>query len=180
VIPVSGSVAALCERIYNGYGRSDKVGIPYFLEFHHELPRQNAIEFLAFNFREYPYVYSSELMLGTPFVWADFTSQEWVALLRAGSPRPNSLRLIEEISSFCDLEFLVKYLRLNALNVYAADPLISDLDKMNAIGYFKRFSYLLEPEVDDLLDGVSLIGIKEIERIRSRLVDEGVFSPLVD
>ncbi|KRG80365.1 hypothetical protein ABB31_09425 [Stenotrophomonas pavanii] len=75
---------------------------------------------------------------------------------------------------------MVKYLRLNALNVYAADPLISDLDKMNAIGYFKRFSYLLEPEVDDLLDGVSLIGIKEIERIRSRLVDEGVFSPLVD
>ena len=35
------------------------------------------------------------------------------------------------------------------------DPVISDLDKMNAIGYFKRFSYLLEPEVDDLLDGVS-------------------------
>ena len=36
--------------------------------------RQNAIEFLVFNFRV-PYVYSSELMLGTPFVWADFTSQ---------------------------------------------------------------------------------------------------------
>ena len=135
MILVSSDVASLCKRIYEGYGRSGKVGIPYFMEFRHELSRQNAVEFLLFSFREYPYVYSSELILATPFVWADFTSREWVALLRAGSPRPNSRRLIEESSSFCDLEFLAKYLRLNALDVYAADPVISDLDKLNVSGY---------------------------------------------
>lgn len=180
MISISKEVAALCGRIYDCYGRSGKVGVSYFLQFKHDLSRLDPIEFFAFNFREYPYVYASEIMLATPFIWAEFTSREWIALLRAGSPRPNSRRLIEESSSFCDLEFLTKYLRLNALDVYAADPLVSDLDRRNVSSYFERFSYLLEPEVDGWLDGVSLIGATDIERTRARLLTEGLFLPLVE
>ena len=178
MISISREVATLCERIYDGYGQSGKVGIPYFSDYKSDLFSLDPVAFFAFNFREYPYVYASELILATPFVWAEFTSHEWIALLRAGSPRPNSSRLIEESSSFCDLEFLAKYLRLNALEVYAADAMVSDLDKRNVSSYFERFSYLLEPEVDGWLDGVSLIGVTDIERTRTKLVSEGTFLPL--
>lgn len=178
VVPVE--LAALCERIYKGYGGSGKVGIPYFLHFREELSKFDEIEFLVLNFRKYPHVYVSELMLAAPFVWQDFTSREWIALLRAGSPRPNPRRLIEESSSFCDLEILVKYLRLSALDVYAKDPLISDLDKMSVRNYFQKFPYLLDPDDDDWLEGESLIGVKELKRIRAKLAEEGVFSPSTD
>lgn len=170
-------VSSLSGRMYELYGSHGSVGIPFFSEFAPEICKVDPIELLVFQMRNYPHSYVLELFLSVPFVWRDFRTANWVDLMVQVGRRPQPVRCVDEMSEYCDIEFISKFLGLSALDVFVGISGVSDLDKSYAVRYFEIFADLLDPDGAQYLGLESglLVGLDELRQVSERLLEEGVF-----
>lgn len=86
----------------------------------------------------------------------------------------------EELSEFCDIEFLQRILRVDGLRVFLEDTAVAREDKDFAREYFRRFPRLLLNDPVELvdLDGSYFVSTNEVNAVRDAILREGDFEPV--
>lgn len=167
----------LSQDMYEMYGFTNKVGLEFFSDYSSRLSPIDPVSVISFQMKSYPYRYVMDFILASPFLWKNFSSNEWLDLMRKLSPRPDPFHCNEEMSEYCDLVFLNRYLQINGLDVFLHDEEISEKDKENVISYFRKFPDLKMRSKDDTadLDGAYFIHADDMSTIRNNIVAEGIF-----
>lgn len=116
--------------------------------------------------------------MGAPYVWAKFSSRDWVDLMHHLSPRPDPSRSIEPMTEYCDIVFLNRYVGVDAFTFFVSDKEASILDRGRVESYFKIYQDLLKiNEIDrEDMDGSYMIGYEELMRVRDEILKEGIFA----
>lgn len=169
----------LLRSIYDAYGFTEKSGMSFFSDYRSQLSEFDPTTLIVAQMRGYPHRYVLDFLLACPFLWTDLRSQGWKELMRRASPRPDPRGSHEELSEFCDIEFLQRFLRVDGLRVFLEDSAVAYEDKKNAEEYFRRFSRLLVVDPEELvdMDGCYFVDASEVNVIRDAVLHEGEFKP---
>ncbi|PXX44842.1 hypothetical protein [Undibacterium pigrum] len=150
-------LSLLLTSMYDGYGTSGAVGISYFRKYSDELEEFNFEIILQHQMSlNWHHQYVLDFILSTPFLWGSLPNDFWVGMLVRPNIRPKISGLIDEVSYFVDIEFLSRYLGIDALAYVVESSLVGEADKRNIFDYFEKMPYGLVPSVHDVedLDGV--------------------------
>jgi len=161
---------SLSKDIFDGYGNCDVVGIAYFKRWSADLLAHNYSDVLAYQMSNYPHRYVLDFILGTPFLWGPLGSSFWTALL-VSADRPDTARAIEQVGAFSDIEFLSRYVEVDALRYLWEECDISEGHRKSLLLYFQRHGYALVPSRldDDDLDGDYFVGKAELLSLADEL-----------
>ena len=167
----------LLETMYHSYGFDKVVGISYFHKFMDKLRGYRFSEIFAFQSKIYPLRYVFDFLLSTPSLWVQLSDLEWIEIMNSLNPRPDPIKMSLDSGYFADIHFLVKYVRVNSIEVFLRQRSFSDLDKNNVIRYCQRDVYsLFADEIDrEDLDGDYFMSEQDIRSVQSRLTSGGVF-----
>ena len=170
----------LLRSMYDAYGFTDKSGMSFFSDYRAQLSEFDSTTLVVAQMRSYPHRYVLDFLLACPFTWVGLRSQAWKELMRRASPRPDPKDCKEELSEFCDIEFLQRILRVNGLRVFLEDTAVSRKDKEYAEEYFRRFPRLLLVDAEELidLDGNYFVSVDEVNSVRNAILREGDFAPI--
>lgn len=170
----------LLALMYDAYGFTDKSGMSYFSDYKSQLCDFESTSLIAALMRDYPHRYVLDVLLACPFLWFELRTQGWKEVMHRASPRPDPSDCNEELSGFCDIEFLQRILRVDGLRVFLEDGSVSRADKEFAKDYFRRFPRLLLIDSEELfdLDGSYFVSAREIDDVRSAILCEGDFRPV--
>lgn len=173
-------LSCLSKEIYENYGVGAGYGIEYFERFAPHLARFDFLTIIDHQMREeYPNNYVLEFILMTPFLWRDLGQECWLSLLM----RPRQLRewgIMEPSAAYVDMEFLSRYVRVDALQFFLASPLPSLEQKQQAMDYYMSFCLFLAPIAHDAerLDGKTYVTAATLESLGSDLRRRFHFSPV--
>jgi hypothetical protein len=165
-------LTSLLESIYDGYGFSDETGISYFRKYSNELMN---FEFGLVLQRQmslnWDHQYALDFILGTPFLWGSLPGSFWLKLLISPNIRPETSKIIDQISYFADIEFLSRYVGVDALAFLVESTSVSETDKRNTVEYFKKMPYgLVRSNLDaEDLDGVYFADQSLINKLQETL-----------
>ncbi|QKH36169.1 hypothetical protein FOC84_14910 [Achromobacter pestifer] len=164
--------------IYDGFGSSEDYGVAYFSRYKSELKKYEPKEVISLQIKTYSHDYVLEFLMGAPYVWEEFSSRDWIDLMRHLSPRPDPSRNIEPMAAYCDIVFLNRYLGIDAFSFFMNDNKVPALDKCHVESYFLIYKDLLEiNELDaEDMDGIYLIGYETLTRARDEVLKEGIFA----
>lgn len=171
----------LLRSMYDAYGFTDKSGMSYFSGYRAQLSEFDSISLVVVQMRSYPHRYVFDFLLACPFIWTGLRSQGWKELMRRASPRPDPKDCREELSEFCDIEFLQRILRVDGLRTFLEDTSVSRKDKEYAEEYFRRFPRLMLVDPEELvdLDGSYFVSVDEVDSVRSAMLHEHEFMPIL-
>ncbi|MFZ6741644.1 hypothetical protein ACO0LC_00280 [Undibacterium sp. JH2W] len=150
-------LSLLLTSMYDGYGTSDAVGISYFRKYSNELEKFDFGIILQHQMNlNWHHQYVLDFILSTPFLWESLQNDFWVGMLVRPNIRPELSGLIDQVSYFVDIEFLSRYLGIDALAYVIESSLVGEADKRNIFDYFKKTPYGLVPSALDVedLDGI--------------------------
>ncbi|KXX69239.1 hypothetical protein [Flammeovirga sp. SJP92] len=127
----------------------------------------NNFEFIIYNLNNYPETYSVQLLTCIPEIYEEFSLNDWSEILTRSST----------FGVFSAIEFLFKYLEINAFKLYFDLPQVSIKDKKTVVDYFVECGMFLFKDEDDYQDFEegylaelnTLISIKEKMLINSKL-----------
>lgn len=164
-------LTSLSEKMYDGYGLADEVGISYFKKFARELAQFEFSAIAGYQMANYPHRYALDFLLATPFLWADLSPAIWTQLLARSGARPDVSRMIDQVGNFADIEFLSRYVKVDAIGFLIVSPDIAKLDKQRMLDYFLKNAYALVPsDLDDEdLDGLYFVDREILARLRVEL-----------
>lgn len=171
-------LVATLKRMYESYGLTDKNGMAYFSDYISSLEKYDFGEVLKIQMSNYPPQYVLDFLLASPDLWSGFSSDEWLKILKSTLPRPDSLKWVDDLGFYADIQFLCKYLGLNAIDSFVEQRDISEEDKINTLMYFRKSSaFLIADEIDlEDLDGEYFVDICAVNNIKNRILAEGKIS----
>ena len=151
-------LATVSEEMYRAYGLSDEVGISYFMKFFPELSKFDFGTVLKFQMQSYSSRYVLDFILSSPALWLNSSATVWLNILNSSDVRVDTSRSNDQVAQFADVEFLSRYVGVDALGFLMGSMNASMCDKRHALNYFSKFPYGLIPSPldDDDLDGVYL------------------------
>jgi hypothetical protein len=169
----------LSKEMYHNYGAAGYC-IAHFEQFAPRLARFDFLTIMDHQMREeYPHGYVLGFFLATPFLWRDLALESWLSLLL----RPRELRewsIMEPSAAYVDVEFLSRYVRVDALQFLLASPLPSLEQKQQAMDYYMSFGLFLVPKAHDAarLDGEIHVAAATLEALGSDLCRRFHFAPV--
>jgi hypothetical protein len=159
-------IIPLCKKILENHGTSEEAGIPYFNQWSAELQNIDYPELLHHLMRNHPHRYVLDFILSTPLLWKKITPDSWINILRSAS-RPDTRRVVGQVGAFADIEFLSRYVGVDALSYLLHDKELAEGDRTALLSYFKKYWYALVPselDIDDL-DGKYFVDKKTLESL---------------
>jgi hypothetical protein len=156
--------------VFDGYGNADVVGIAYFVQWSTELAAFDYSELLLNQMENYPHRYVLDFILGTPFLWQSSGANLWVKLLEAAS-RPDTTRINDQVGAFADIEFLSRYVGVDALAYVWRHIAITAEKRLSISIYFRKYNYSLVPSNldEDDLDGEYFVAQEVLDSLRNDL-----------
>ena len=156
-------LAITLQQAYDGYGVSEEVGITYFMKFFPRLSKFNFGTVLKSQMQSYPHRYVLDFILSSSSLWLNLPAAEWLNILNSPDVRVDTSRTNDQVGQFADVEFLSRYVGVDALAFLIDSMNASWSDKEYALNYFSKFSYGLVPSPldDEDLDGLYFVS-KEI------------------
>ncbi|KST70410.1 hypothetical protein [Mastigocoleus testarum] len=167
----------LLDEIYNNHGIS--YGIDHFNQFLSELEKYDFAQMLAYQVK-YPLRYLLEFILSTPSLWIKMLDNDWIRVMSVLNPRPKPFSREIDDAGYVDIHFLCKYLRVNAIELFLQQTRFSNEDKKKLLQYSNKISLFLfmdELDLDDL-DGDYLMHKDELDKVRLKLISNGIIKPL--
>jgi hypothetical protein len=168
----------LLQKMYDGYGFSETVGIDYFKEFFSKTKDLNITELISLQVKKYPSDYVFDFLLSTPYLWTELSGLEWLKIISLVNPRPDPISIIDlHHSHFADIHFLCKYLQVDALSLFLKNEDFSKSDKQNMLKYFRKnavFFFMDELDIEDM-DGNYFMNFSEVQKAKSNLLEDGTF-----
>lgn len=170
---------ALSKAIFDGYGNADVIGIAYFQRWSTDLSAHVYSDVLVHQMRNYPHRYVLDFILGTPFLWRALGPSFWTGLL-VSAERPDTARTVEKIGAFADIEFLSRYVEVDALSYLWHECKLSEADRASLLLYFQKYGYALVPsDLDDEdLDGCCFVGKKDLLHLADDLCRDFKFKKM--
>ena len=172
-------LSRLSKEIYHNYFSSG-YDIEYFEQFALRLAEFDFLTIMDHQMREdYPQSYVLGFFLATPFLWRDLAPECWLSLLL----RPRQLPEwsgVDTLAAYVDLEFLSRYVRVDALQFFLASPLPSLELKQHVMDYYTSFNLFLVPNKHDAarLDGKTYVAAATLESLASDLRRQFNFAPV--
>lgn len=147
------------------------MGIPYFRGFESRLKMFSFPEIIECLTSKYPNRYVVDFLLSTPFLWAGLPPDVWVNLLPTNIDPLSVKRAIDHISAFADVEFLNRYVGVDALRYLLDSKSTSHEQKRILIAYFRKFpDSLARCDLDlEELDGDYFVDSNEIRLLAETL-----------
>ena len=167
----------LLDEIYNNHGISH--GIDHFNQFLSELEKYDFAQMLAYQVK-YPLRYLLEFILSTPSLWIKMLDNDWIRVMSVLNPRPKPFSREIDDAGYVDIHFLCKYLRVNTIELFLQQTRFSNEDKKKLLQYSNKISLFLfmdELDLDDL-DGDYLMHKDELDKVRLKLISNGIIKPL--
>jgi hypothetical protein len=164
--------------MYNAYGFSNKVGIQYFTDFLPAL-QQFRIEKIIKHQMRYPHQYVLDFILSCPTLWEKLDSSMWVTILTQPGIRRDPSKINDQLAYFIDIEFLNRYVGVDAFSFATRSKEISNIEKDYIFSYFAKFSFALPSDRFDAedLDGVYFVKQEVLKDLRTRLIRDHGFAP---
>jgi hypothetical protein len=159
------------QEMYRAYGLSDEVGISYFMKFLPELSKFDFGTVLAYQMQSYPHRYVLDFILSSPSLWLNSSAAAWLNILNSRDVRVDTSRTNDQVGQFADVEFLSRYVGVDALGFLVDSRSASLCDKKYALAYFSKFPYGLVPSSldDDDLDGIYFVSKEVLASLRETL-----------
>ncbi|MDK2127016.1 hypothetical protein [Parachitinimonas caeni] len=172
-------LSTFSHKLHDEYGELNEVGIAFFGKYMSQMENFDFELFLDFQMRNFAHRYVLDLILSTSFLWQNLSPSTWVRILLRKNARPDTSRTNDQVAMFVDIEFLSRYVQVDALRFFM-DSAANAADKLHAVSYFKKFSYGLVPsELDeDDLDGQYFVEKAQLSTLRELLCREHHFSPV--
>lgn len=100
---------------------------------------------------------------------------QWVVIMSALNPRPKPFKIDIEDAGYIDINFLCKYMRVNAIELFLQQGKFSNKDKEKLLLYSNKVAVdLFMDELDsEFLDGEDWVHLEQIEVARLNLVFSG-------
>lgn len=173
-------LSEISQRMYDGYGVSDASGISYFQRFYGELERIPFSQVFEFQLKRYPSQFVTEFVLCSHELWKTEPVATWTGVLTRPEGRPDPSGAIDDIGAYADIEFLVRFVRVDAVAFLLQSPHVQTSEKRKVRAYFLQFFPRLVPSDLDLedMDGSYFASIEEIGQLKARLCAGNVFNPL--
>lgn len=173
-------LGAVLDEAYENYGLTDDVGISYFSQLKSSLAGQDFKTLLGHLMMQYPSRYVLDFILGSPWLWLSLPAADWVAVLESETTRIDSSRCNSTIGNFADIEFMSRYIGVDALAYIIDSPNISLQSKNNILAHFAKFPYALAPSVldEDDLDGQYFVSITSLISLKEKLCKECGIIPI--
>lgn len=152
-------LAITSQEAYDGYGVSDEVGISYFMKFFPMLSNFDFGTVLKYQMETYPHRYVLDFILSSSSLWLSLSATTWLDILNRPDIRVDTSRTNDQVGQFADVEFLSRYVGVDALGLLIDSMSASLTDKKYALDYFSKFPYGLAPSPldDEDLDGVYFV-----------------------
>ncbi|NRR29072.1 hypothetical protein HSX11_02635 [Oxalobacteraceae bacterium] len=171
-------LAIASQEAYDGYGVSDEVGISYFMKF---IPRLSKFDFgtvLKYQMQSYPHRYVLDFILSSSTLWLNLSAAAWLEILNSPDVRTDTSRTNDQVGQFADVEFLSRYVGVDALGFLIDSMNASMSDKKYALDYFSKFPYGLAPSQldDEDLDGVYFVSKELLISLQETLCHDFGFS----
>jgi hypothetical protein len=167
-IDVMKSVA---EQVYDGYGVSGEVGIAYFEKFYADLIEFDFKSILRHMMNCYPHRFVLDFILSSPRLWLGLPATIWIEILNSSDLRLDTSTIDDQVAQYADIEFLSKYVGVDALRYLIEESNISIADKSLALAYFNKDAYGLVPSTldDEDLDGIYFVRKDELVSLQATL-----------
>ncbi|WP_413708059.1 hypothetical protein [Ralstonia sp. Ralssp110] len=161
-------LAQVCKAVFDGYGNSDAVGIAYFDQHAAALANLDYALLLSHQAAHYPHRYVLDFILGTAALWQPLGASFWERYLLSAQ-RPHTSDTLDQVAAFADIEFLSRYVGVDALGYLWQS---ADHSKRLALSvYFAKHPYALVPSALDEadLDGIYFVCKTDLELLRDKL-----------
>jgi hypothetical protein len=170
----SEKLEQLSQRMYDGYGFSERIGISYFESFAPELQHFHFVDIASHQMANYPHRYALDFLLATPFLWANLTSSIWFELLRRPGVRPDTSRSIDPVGNYVDFEFLCRYVKVDAIRYFIDQHDVGIIDKRRTLDYFRKYAHSLLPDPLDYddLDGTYFVHRRRLVSLADDLLGQ--------
>ena len=172
-------LASLSTIVFDGYGTANLVGIAYFNQWSDELSVFDYSQVVLYQMANFPQRYVLDFMLSTPFLWKTLGGSVWVKILKSAI-RPDTTKSIDQVGNFADIEFLSRYVGVDALDFLYHMQEADEATRHALLVYFKKFAYELVPSSldDEDLDGIYFVAQEDLKRLRRDLCQDYGFTPV--
>ena len=154
---VTNELKNVFNEMYDQYGFTDKIGTLYFKEHEAYLRKISYISLLEYHMDEFPHQYVLDFLMSTSFLWGD-DNTIWAEMLLSYD-RSKIKGSISMSSHFIDVEFLCRYVGVDAIGYIYNSKKIYSKNRDNILSYFYNNPYpLLQSDLDNEdLDGVYFV-----------------------
>ncbi len=172
--PSELNISSLANEIHDSAWAESPVkpiGRAFLSKFLHRLESINEVEFITRCFLSFERSYCIALLLSAPELWEPLTLENWNRLAAEASPRPQVARF-DVSGRYSDVEFFVKWLKLDYLTCAFENNLLSATDKSRIALYCESNAGSLTEYSDDRsdLDGVVLCSSDRLTAYRAKLI----------
>lgn len=164
-------IGSLVQIMYDKNGFDGKFGIEFFHQWSDELISLDFSDLLICVMR-YPYEFSVDFILSTPFLWEKKGGAIWKDILTV-APRPDTRKSIDiRNGAFSDIVFLSSYVGVDALSYILKSDGITTVERASLVAYFKKNRYSLAPSDlnDEELDGIHHVEKSILVQLREDLI----------
>jgi hypothetical protein len=134
---VNSTLSEISQRMHAGYGVSDAAGIRYFQKFYGELELFPFSQVFEFQLKRYPSQFVTDFVLSSPKLWKSEPIATWTGVLTRPEGRPDPSGAIDDIGAYADIEFLARFVRVDALAFLLQSPHLQISEKRNVRAYFR-------------------------------------------
>jgi hypothetical protein len=168
------------EEMYDRYGFSDAVGIPYFQKYEDFLRSMPYPDILSLIMIRFHHQYVLDFIMSTSFIWYNLPADIWIDILARKGVRINALKARDEVGNFADIEFLTRYVNVDGLKYFLNIAEVSREEKMWTLNYFRvrKYSLTINPLDEEDLDGQYYILKEQLVSFQERICRASNFEKL--